>query len=53
MDEVPPSMSGLGGSGLGLAISRQLAHAMNGELEVKSALAKGSTLTLILPSAKT
>ena len=39
------------GTGLGLAISRDLAHAMKGELSVRSEIDAGSTFTLILPRA--
>ncbi|MBC52934.1 MAG: two-component sensor histidine kinase [Gammaproteobacteria bacterium] len=38
------------GSGLGLAIARTIAEAHDGELNVDSALGKGSTFTLSLPS---
>jgi signal transduction histidine kinase len=37
------------GAGLGLAISRQLAHAMRGEIEVTSQVGVGSVFTLWLP----
>jgi len=37
------------GAGLGLAISRRLAHLMNGELEVTSALNQGAVFRLSLP----
>jgi PAS domain S-box-containing protein len=39
------------GVGLGLAISRDLAHAMGGEITVKSVPGEGSTFTIELPSA--
>ncbi len=37
------------GTGIGLALSRRLAHALGGEIEVKSQVGKGSTFTLVLP----
>jgi PAS domain S-box-containing protein len=39
------------GVGLGLAISRDLAHAMNGEISVESVVGEGTTFTLSLPRA--
>ncbi len=39
------------GVGLGLAISRDLAHAMGGEITVESVQGEGSTFTLSLPRA--
>lgn len=37
------------GAGLGLFISRELAHAMQGDIVVDSALGQGARFTLILP----
>ena len=39
------------GAGLGLSISRQLAHAMHGDLTLQSTTGVGSTFTLTLPLA--
>lgn len=41
--------SNTGGSGIGLAFSKELTHALNGELTAKSEHGKGSTFRLILP----
>jgi signal transduction histidine kinase/CHASE3 domain sensor protein len=37
------------GTGIGLALSRRLAHALGGEIEVRSREREGSTFTLVLP----
>ena len=39
------------GSGLGLAIAKRMIEAQNGELDVTSALGRGSTFTMTLPLA--
>ncbi len=46
-----PGDSAEGGVGLGLAISRDLATAMGGSLQVRSAVGQGSAFTLELPRA--
>ena len=47
--DTPTRDSSRQGVGLGLAISRDLAHAMGGELTVESTLSRGSIFTLSLP----
>lgn len=41
--------SGIAGTGIGVTISKSLLASMNGSLEVKSTLGRGSTFTVVLP----
>ncbi|HEX6558025.1 MAG TPA: ATP-binding protein [Longimicrobiales bacterium] len=41
-----------GGTGLGLTVSRQLAQLLGGDVTLQSALGKGTTFTVTLPSLK-
>ena len=40
------------GTGLGLHICRMLARAMGGEMEIKSALGKGTTISIVVPGVR-
>ncbi|MCO6488827.1 MAG: helix-turn-helix domain-containing protein, partial [Phaeodactylibacter sp.] len=48
----PPPLGGLGGAGIGLALTKELVHAMNGEIEVESQVGRGTTFTVRLPVSK-
>ncbi len=41
----------MGGNGLGLAIAKEIMDAHNGNIEVRSELGKGTTMTLIFPKS--
>ena len=43
-------MAGIVGTGLGLALSREIAHALNGDITVSSQRGTGSYFTLMLPT---
>ena len=47
------TMSGVEGTGLGMALAKELLDMMDGEITVKSARGKGTTVSFVIPMVKT